>query len=589
MSGYILYARKSTEDKTRQIQSIPDQINALKALATQKGLTIFDTITDQKSGKSPGRPGFIAMIEHIQSGKAQGILCWELDRLSRNPVDAGTLMWMLQSRQIQEIITPSQIYPCDYNSIVLAVKFGAATQTIRDLSINVKRGMRSKIEQGWLPCRAPIGYRNEWEGIKGRKRILSDQPTFENIRTLWGHLLKNRTPLAELYRMVQSEIPVHMHGRPIAFSSFCRIFHNPFYAGVFVWKGETYAGAHTPMITQREFQEAQNILSGKSNIRQQRDIFPFKGLFHCATCGACITAERHTKNLKSRMDEQHYDYYRCCHTKRGVVCREKPMSKDKIEATILGEILRLYLPKEIIEFGLRKLKQETIERTFNPKTAELERSIGIHERGIRTMEQNIALEPDTDTRAIIKKQIERSRVQKLGYEQELQKLEAEPQERMKELQDSLQLLLEAQDRFTNGSDEERREIVRTLGSNWRISGQSLVYEPNIVPAAMRTVRERYQLKNPPLEPLKSQSECGVLCCLSDVDAIWSGIRESNSRLKLGKLAYYHCTNPARKRAQRAGLYAPRLSSFARGTLPFPQMVGGAKCRRPRAKAERSEA
>jgi len=37
------------------------------------------------------------------------------------------------------------------------------------------------------------------------------------------------------------------------------------------------------------------------------------------------------------------------------------------------------------------------------------------------------------------------------------------------------------------------------------------------------------------------------------------------------------------------LYAPRLSSFARGTLPFPQMVGGAKCRRPRAKAERSEA
>src|SRR3989338_1876020 len=25
---------------------------------------------------------------------------------------------------------------------------------------------------------------------------------------------------------------------------------------------------------------------------------------------------------------------------------------------------------------------------------------------------------------------------------------------------------------------------------------------------------------------------------------WSGIRESNSRLKLGKLAYYHCTNPA---------------------------------------------
>ncbi len=28
-------------------------------------------------------------------------------------------------------------------------------------------------------------------------------------------------------------------------------------------------------------------------------------------------------------------------------------------------------------------------------------------------------------------------------------------------------------------------------------------------------------------------------------SVWSGIRESNPHLELGKLAYYHCTNPAR--------------------------------------------
>lgn len=32
--------------------------------------------------------------------------------------------------------------------------------------------------------------------------------------------------------------------------------------------------------------------------------------------------------------------------------------------------------------------------------------------------------------------------------------------------------------------------------------------------------------------------------------IWSGIRESNSRLHLGKVAYYHYTNPARTRTPR---------------------------------------
>lgn len=38
------------------------------------------------------------------------------------------------------------------------------------------------------------------------------------------------------------------------------------------------------------------------------------------------------------------------------------------------------------------------------------------------------------------------------------------------------------------------------------------------------------------------------------EAGWSGIRESNPHLQLGKLTYYHCTNPASKRPQYTSMW-----------------------------------
>ena len=88
---YIIYARKSTEDSGRQIQSIDDQINFLKKLAKEKDLDIVEIFSESKSAKKPGRPVFEKMLSFIQSKKATGILCWKLDRLSRNPKDGGDI------------------------------------------------------------------------------------------------------------------------------------------------------------------------------------------------------------------------------------------------------------------------------------------------------------------------------------------------------------------------------------------------------------------------------------------------------------------------------------------------------------------
>ena len=45
--------------------------------------------------------------------------------------------------------------------------------------------------------------------------------------------------------------------------------------------------------------------------------------------------------------------------------------------------------------------------------------------------------------------------------------------------------------------------------------------------------------------------------LNDGENYWSGIRESNSRLDLGKVAYYHYTNPALSRPSTLNIYSMR--------------------------------
>ena len=93
---YFIYARKSSESEDRQVQSIDDQIKELKKIARDNNLSVVEILFESKSAKAPGREVFNKMLERINRGEAQGIVCWKLNRLARNPIDGGQISWMLQ-------------------------------------------------------------------------------------------------------------------------------------------------------------------------------------------------------------------------------------------------------------------------------------------------------------------------------------------------------------------------------------------------------------------------------------------------------------------------------------------------------------
>jgi DNA invertase Pin-like site-specific DNA recombinase len=108
MTRYFLYIRKSTDEANRQVTSLDAQRRELRDLIRRERLSVIAEIEESRTAKEPGRPLFNSVLVRIEEGEADGLLCWDIDRLYRNPVDEGRVRWMLQRGVIKSIRTPTR-------------------------------------------------------------------------------------------------------------------------------------------------------------------------------------------------------------------------------------------------------------------------------------------------------------------------------------------------------------------------------------------------------------------------------------------------------------------------------------------------
>ena len=317
MLKYFDYCRKSSEDEDRQMLSIDAQISELNVIARANGFVVADTFTESKSAKGPGREVFNDMLRRIERGEANAILTWKLDRLARNFDDGGRIIGMLQRGVIQEIRTFEKTYLPSDNVLMIAVEFGMANQYIRDLSVNIRRGIREKIRRGVFHGRAPLGYYNE-----PRLRTIEPDPeVFPKMKRVLEMFATGNYSLTAIQReFTTAGILGRESKKPMPLSSIGNLLRCPFYYGVFLHKGELHQGIHAPMISKRTFDEIQAALVAIGKPRKKRGDkgFLFLNFATCATCGHCITGERHTKRSGRR-----YHYYRCSYKNK------QPHSDDR--------------------------------------------------------------------------------------------------------------------------------------------------------------------------------------------------------------------------------------------------------------------
>jgi len=348
---FFIYCRKSTEDEDRQMLSIDAQLSELNSIACQNGLTLGETFEESKSAKGPGRPVFNEMIRRIERGEANAILTWKLDRLARNFDDGGKIIGLLQRGVIQEIRSFEKSYLPSDNVLMIAVELGMANQYVRDLSVNICRGIREKVRRGIYFGKAPLGYFNE-----PKLRTVEPHPeVFPKLKRVLEQFATGRYSLTAIQKeMAAVGMLGNLSKKPLPLSSIGNLLRNPFYYGVFFHKGEMHQGVHIPMVSKQTFDEVQEALVAVAKPRKRRGDkgFRFLNFATCGSCGYCITAERHVKKSGLR-----FHYYRCTHKNKKQHCDDRSfIREEKFAEEVKRNTQLLIIPEEWKERFLARIE-----------------------------------------------------------------------------------------------------------------------------------------------------------------------------------------------------------------------------------------
>ena len=187
---YCLYSRKSSEQDERQSLSIESQVKEMLQVAEKNDLNVVDIRRESHSAKDSGqRPVFEEIIRDIESGRYNAILTWAPDRLSRNAGDLGKLVDLIDQNKLVTIKTFGQTFtdsPSD--KFLLMILCSQAKLENDNKSINVKRGLRAKVEMGLWPAQAPVGYLNS-KRVDQKGHVHIDKDRAPIIKKMFEKLL----------------------------------------------------------------------------------------------------------------------------------------------------------------------------------------------------------------------------------------------------------------------------------------------------------------------------------------------------------------------------------------------------------------
>lgn len=468
MPEFIIYARKSTESEDRQVLSIPAQVDELQRVAERRGLGRVRIVEESMSAKAPGRPAFSALLREIEEGHVIGVLCWKLDRLARNPVDGGQLIWALNQRQLREIITPGRVYTgASDDKFMMGIEFGVAHKYIDDLSENVRRGIRARVQRGWCPSKPPPGYLADRTDPE-RRIVVTDPIRFPLIRRAFDLVGQGIRPHAVLdllngswgYRTPRTR---KRGEQPLSQSSFYALLRNPFYAGLIPFQGEVYRGQHDAMLSADDFERVQAVLNHGGSPKPVRHAWALTGLIRCA-CGGMVTASFSTGRRGKR-----YPYYHCARRKVRH-CHEPSVAAADLEDQAAHWIASISLPLPLAQVLLEHLGELGSER-LQVAAATRERRLAAK----RTLESQ--LENLTHLRLCdllgddeYVRRREPLTLQIAELESSLRSIDEDP---LRPARTIIQVLSEAENRFLASGPDEKRAFLSTVGSNPRLIGGKL--------------------------------------------------------------------------------------------------------------------
>jgi len=444
------------------VRSISDQLAELKELAVKEQIEVIDIFVEKQTAKAPGRPIFNEMLLRVEAGEASGILAWHPDRLARNSVDGGKIIYLLDTGKITELKFPT--FWCDptpQGKFMLSIAFSQSKYYVDNLSENIKRGHRNKVKEGIWPQMSPLGYVN----VKG-KGIVPDIETAKLIKKTFEAYSSGSFTLRQLRDKFNELGLKRKSGRELAVSNYQQILKNPIYTGLMRYNGEIHEGKHKPIITKKLFDSVQEVMMRKSK-PHSKGLKPFlyRGFFRCGECGCFITTET----------QKGHNYLRC--TKRKNPCEQKYVREEIITSQVRTEIQKVSLPLDWANWMIAENEKDRQSETqsseiFSQKTKD---EISLLDSKIEKLmtaylENALSLDEYRDAKntLVASKQL---------LKEKLSAFEKKSHNRFELTDKFLKASINNMELANEGIPEEFLREFKKVGSNFKILDRTVLFEP----------------------------------------------------------------------------------------------------------------
>ena len=466
---YIAYCRKSREEKDKQILSIEAQIAELKEFAKRESLEIVEFVEEAKTAKVPGRENFDKVIKKIEKGLANGIIAWHPDRLARNSIDGGKIIYLLDTKKILDLKFPSFWFEnTPQGKFMLSIAFGQSKYYVDNLSENVKRGLRQKIRNGIWPHKPTYGYVNNPK----TRGIDVDEKKAKAIIKAYEMFSDGSKTFIDISNFLYKFDLKRKNGKPLAIGQIRKLLSDKFYVGIMSYNGEYHEGKHKTFISKALFQKVQTEMQKRDKHYKKSNGFPFLGIFKCKQCGGAVTAEKHTKFYKGTNRTVTYYYYRC--TKKLGPCSQKPITGESMENQIKEMLKKVSLPSSWEKNWLSMLERDELleEELIEERIERLEKELeAINQKQNFLLDSFLNQIIDGDSYKQKKNELFET---KIKLEEDLGKIKDGDLNRLEPLREVINVALRcgkiARAKNTN---EELAFFLKTVGSNFYLDNRCL--------------------------------------------------------------------------------------------------------------------
>ncbi|MBP9819512.1 recombinase family protein [Candidatus Woesebacteria bacterium] len=545
------YLRKSTVAEDKQVRSISDQKRDLEEVLTSFEYNINDVpiFIDKRSAFELGRPGFNEMMSQIENGDINLVFSWHANRIARNYEDGGKFTQRLMEHKIHYLITRDGLFtssPRDTGYLI--DEFRKSTSSSADTSDGVRRGNKYKREDGYMPS----GRLQPWLKHKkvGKEFVNThDEWRFSILREAIDLILSGLTPMEALNFINEEKKYLTAERKPLSKSSFYYYLSSPLAMGKIVSNTKDDKGSSLttvndlgvdPLMNKDEYEKIRLILGKNTKRKITSKDWAYNGEITCSECGGAITpherwqikcpecrakfGQRDRKGnertncpecglvFKNRPDVKliHYEWLTCGKQKgkaKGTKCAQKSLSIEDFESQMDYWLSKVEIPDSFVKWAIKWLRKShhaeveaqdrqlsQVKRLCTQTQAKKDSLLDWYLEELANAKEKSNPTERLNIEDQLKKQYEEKKEKYSGdlktYQSKRQELEEGSDNWLEMAENTIYFANNARHWLENGSSDQKRAIIRTLGVNFSLRDKKILINQRIPFLVLAEMKEK---------------------------------------------------------------------------------------------------